>query len=39
MRDILAQEVRAFERIVSMAPEQWATLSFPIWEGSREEAS
>ncbi len=39
MRDILAQEVRAFERIVAIAPEQWATLSFPIWDESREEVS
>jgi KDO2-lipid IV(A) lauroyltransferase len=39
VRHILEQECRAFERIVAIAPEQWATLSFPIWEGSREEAS
>jgi lauroyl/myristoyl acyltransferase len=31
-RSILEQEVAAFERIVSRAPEQWTTLFFPIWE-------
>jgi len=31
-RSILEQEVRAFERVIARAPEQWTTLFFPIWE-------
>jgi KDO2-lipid IV(A) lauroyltransferase len=31
VRSIIEQEARAFERIVARAPEQWSTLSFPIW--------
>jgi len=31
-RSIMEQEVRAFERVVARAPEQWTTLFFPIWE-------
>jgi KDO2-lipid IV(A) lauroyltransferase len=31
-RAILEQEVRAMERIIARAPEQWTTLFFPIWE-------
>jgi lauroyl/myristoyl acyltransferase len=33
---ILEQEVRAFERIIGHAPEQWTTLFFPIWEDEPE---
>ena len=29
---ILEQEVRAFERLVAKAPEQWSTAMFPIWD-------
>jgi KDO2-lipid IV(A) lauroyltransferase len=36
-RAILEQEVRAFERIIARAPEQWTTLFFPIWEGEAEQ--
>ena len=35
-RSILEQEVRAFERIIARAPEQWTTLFFPIWEDEGE---
>jgi lauroyl/myristoyl acyltransferase len=31
-RQILEQEVRAMERVIARAPEQWTTLFFPIWE-------
>jgi KDO2-lipid IV(A) lauroyltransferase len=31
-RQIIEQEVRAMERIIARAPEQWTTLFFPIWE-------
>jgi lauroyl/myristoyl acyltransferase len=31
-RSLLDQEVRAFERVIARAPEQWTTLFFPIWE-------
>jgi KDO2-lipid IV(A) lauroyltransferase len=31
-RSILQQEVRAMERIIARAPEQWTTLFFRIWE-------
>lgn len=30
-RSIIEQQARAFERIIARAPEQWTTLSFPIW--------
>jgi KDO2-lipid IV(A) lauroyltransferase len=32
VRAILEQEVRAFERIIARAPEQWTTVLFPIWD-------
>ncbi len=35
-RSIIEQEVRAFERIIARAPEQWTTLFFPIWEDEDE---
>jgi len=31
-RQIMEQEVRAMERVIARAPEQWTTLFFPIWE-------
>ncbi len=31
-RQIIEQEVRAMERVIARAPEQWTTLFFPIWE-------
>jgi KDO2-lipid IV(A) lauroyltransferase len=36
VRSLIEQEARAFERIVARAPEQWSTLSFPIWEDEEE---
>ena len=36
MRQIIEQEVRAMERVIAHAPEQWTTLFFPIWEDERE---
>ena len=35
-RSIMEQEVRAFERVIARAPEQWTTLFFPIWEDEAE---
>ena len=34
-RQILQQQVRAMERVIARAPEQWTTLFFPIWEDER----
>jgi phosphatidylinositol dimannoside acyltransferase len=31
----LANQARAFERLIAAAPEQWWTLFFPIWEDAR----
>jgi KDO2-lipid IV(A) lauroyltransferase len=36
-RSIVEQQARAFERIIARAPEQWTTLSFPIWEDEEGE--
>ncbi len=36
MRQLIEQEVRAMERVIARAPEQWTTLFFPIWEDERE---
>ena len=36
MRQIIEQEVRAMERVIARAPEQWTTLFFPIWEDDEE---
>ena len=38
VRWILEQEARAFERIVAIAPEQWSTMFFPIWDVGGEES-
>ena len=35
-RQIMEQEVRAMERVIARAPEQWTTLFFPIWEDEEE---
>jgi KDO2-lipid IV(A) lauroyltransferase len=35
-RRLLEQEVRAMERIIARAPEQWTTLFFPIWDENGE---
>jgi KDO2-lipid IV(A) lauroyltransferase len=35
-RQIIEQEVRAMERVIARAPEQWTTLFFPIWEDEEE---
>ncbi len=34
-RQIMEQEVRAMERVIARAPEQWTTLFFPIWENEK----
>lgn len=31
----MANQARAYERLIADAPEQWWTLFFPIWEGRR----
>ncbi len=36
MRQIIEQEVRAMERVIARAPEQWTTLFFPIWEDDEQ---
>jgi KDO2-lipid IV(A) lauroyltransferase len=36
VRQIIEQEVRAMERVIAHAPEQWTTLFFPIWEDEEE---
>jgi len=35
-RQLVEQEVRAMERVIAHAPEQWTTLFFPIWEDDEE---
>ena len=30
-RQIMEQEVRAMERVIARAPEQWTTLFYPVW--------
>jgi len=35
-RSIIEQEARAFERIISRAPEQWTTLFYAIWSDEDE---
>ena len=34
-RQIMEQEVRAMERVIARAPEQWTTLFFSIWEDDK----
>jgi lauroyl/myristoyl acyltransferase len=34
VRDALEQEMRALERLVADAPEQWWSLFFPLWEAA-----
>jgi lauroyl/myristoyl acyltransferase len=36
VRQLIEQEVRAMERVIARAPEQWTTLFFPIWEDQEE---
>lgn len=36
VRQLVEQEVRAMERVIARAPEQWTTLFFPIWEDQEE---
>jgi KDO2-lipid IV(A) lauroyltransferase len=39
IRALLEAEARAFERVVARAPEQWTTLSFPIWTDEDDHVS